>query len=205
MTLEQYLKSKNKTLADVASESLDLEGTQITSLPDGLTVGGSLDLQGTQITNRDNYKKPDNTKPISWFNGKYILADDRFSVVISHKKNVWKCHDLNKTDVYYLVTDGKGHFAHGDTVKDAKESLIYKMSDRDVSDYKGLSDSHKFTFAEAVECYRSITGACAEGTRNFVKQKLIEVPESLTIAEIKKITVGEYGHESFIQFFTKET
>jgi hypothetical protein len=29
---------------------LDLEGTQITSLPDNLSVGGSLDLRGTQIT-----------------------------------------------------------------------------------------------------------------------------------------------------------
>ncbi|MEN9307740.1 MAG: hypothetical protein RL173_1672, partial [Fibrobacterota bacterium] len=30
--------------------SLDLSGTQITTLPDGLTVGGSLYLSGTQIT-----------------------------------------------------------------------------------------------------------------------------------------------------------
>jgi hypothetical protein len=30
--------------------SLDLEGTQITSLPEGLSVGGYLDLEGTQIT-----------------------------------------------------------------------------------------------------------------------------------------------------------
>ena len=30
--------------------SLDLEGTQITSLPEGLNVGGSLYLEGTQIT-----------------------------------------------------------------------------------------------------------------------------------------------------------
>ena len=29
---------------------LDLEGTQITKLPEGLSVGGSLDLRGTQIT-----------------------------------------------------------------------------------------------------------------------------------------------------------
>ena len=29
---------------------LDLEGTQITKLPDNLRVGGSLDLQGTQTT-----------------------------------------------------------------------------------------------------------------------------------------------------------
>ena len=32
------------------SGSLDLEGTQITALPENLTVGGSLDLRGTQIT-----------------------------------------------------------------------------------------------------------------------------------------------------------
>ena len=30
--------------------SLNLQGTQITALPEGLKVGGSLDLQGTQIT-----------------------------------------------------------------------------------------------------------------------------------------------------------
>ena len=32
--------------------SLDLRGTQITSLPDNLTVGGSLYLRGTQIKNQ---------------------------------------------------------------------------------------------------------------------------------------------------------
>ena len=32
------------------SGSLDLRGTQITALPEGLSVGGSLCLQGTQIT-----------------------------------------------------------------------------------------------------------------------------------------------------------
>ena len=43
------IEGDNLTVGD----SLDLRGTQITSLPDNLTVGGSLDLRGTQIT-RDN-------------------------------------------------------------------------------------------------------------------------------------------------------
>ena len=33
--------------------SLDLSGTQITALPDGLSVGGYLDLSGTQIKKKD--------------------------------------------------------------------------------------------------------------------------------------------------------
>ncbi|MBQ8216454.1 MAG: hypothetical protein IJZ91_00680, partial [Oscillospiraceae bacterium] len=41
--------------------SLDLRGTQITALPDNLTVGGSLDLRGTQIT-----ALPDNLTVGGW-------------------------------------------------------------------------------------------------------------------------------------------
>ena len=32
------------------SGDIDLNGTQITALPEGLSVGGSLELSGTQIT-----------------------------------------------------------------------------------------------------------------------------------------------------------
>ena len=33
--------------------SIDLSGTQITALPDNLTVGGLLDLSGTKIADKD--------------------------------------------------------------------------------------------------------------------------------------------------------
>ena len=41
-----------RTLAELRSVSgdLDLSGTPVTSLPEGLKVGGSLDLRGTSIT-----------------------------------------------------------------------------------------------------------------------------------------------------------
>ena len=42
---------------------LDLEGTQITSLPDNLSVGGCLDLKGTPITSL-----PDNLSVGGWLN-----------------------------------------------------------------------------------------------------------------------------------------
>ena len=45
LTLEQAEQLMRRT-----GGSLDLSSTQITALPDNLTVGGSLDLRGTQIT-----------------------------------------------------------------------------------------------------------------------------------------------------------
>ena len=47
--MELTLK-KAKEMMERSGGSLDLSGTQITALPEGLTVGGSLDLSGTQIT-----------------------------------------------------------------------------------------------------------------------------------------------------------
>ena len=48
-------------LMDESDGSLDLSGTQITALPDNLTVGGWLDLRGTQIT-----ALPDNLTVGGW-------------------------------------------------------------------------------------------------------------------------------------------
>ena len=50
-----------KDLMDKMDGSLDLRGTQITALPDNLTVGGWLDLSGTQIT-----ALPDNMTVGGW-------------------------------------------------------------------------------------------------------------------------------------------
>ena len=46
----QYTLEKLKEMMEKNYGSLDLSGTQITSLPDNLTVGGSLLLSGTKIT-----------------------------------------------------------------------------------------------------------------------------------------------------------
>ena len=54
-TLEELQKMMEDNVG-----SLDLRGTQITSLPDGLTVGSWLVLSGTQITNRTKFKKLQN-------------------------------------------------------------------------------------------------------------------------------------------------
>lgn len=71
---------------------------------------------------------------------RYIKADGIFSVIESHHGNVYKVHKLGQENKpLYLVTDGEDHWAHGRTLEEAKADLIYKISDRDTSEYKNLS------------------------------------------------------------------
>ena len=185
------------------SGDLDLRGTSIQSLPDGLTVGGDLYLRGTRINNIDNINKniPD---ILEWRNKKYIKCDGVFNVVVSHKGNVYQVKDIGKDKIYYLVGDGNGKWAHGSSIQEAKRDLIYKISNRDKSRYKNLNLDSILSYEEAIECYRVITGACAAGTRGFIENKLSVKKDSYTISEIIKLTDGEYGNNEFKKFFMNE-
>ena len=177
--------------------SLYLSGTGITTLPDNLTVGGSLDLSGTGITDTSKVKK--DTSFLSWRKGKYILVDGEFTEVLSNRGSVWKVKYIGKNDPFFLVTDGKGKYAHGASIKDAKESLIYKIIDRDKSEFKHLTLDTTIDFSTAIEAYRAITGACAYGIKNFVESKGVK-KESYTVSEIIEITNGSYGSDIFKAF-----
>ena len=179
---------------------LDLRETKITQLPSGLTVGGGLWLQGTKITKqmlKDCVIKPKDNF-IDW--GTHCKVDGVFTQVLSRKGKILKVKYINKEKEAYLVTDGQGKWAHGDTIKDAKESLIYKISNRDTTKYKGLTVDSKLSFSGAVECYRVVTGACAEGARYFVEQNDVKKKDYM-IKEIIDMTKGQYGHESLVGFF----
>jgi len=182
---------------------LYLENTQITALPEGLTVGGHLYLEGTQITDTSMVNRNINEKSFfSWRNNKYIKVDGIFSKVISCKQNVFKIQEIGQLKESYLVTDGNGKYSHGHTIKEAKEDLIFKISNRDKSDYKNLKMDSELTFEESIECYRVITGACTFGTKDFVSNRLVERLEKYTVSEIIEVTKGEYGHNAFKEFFT---
>ena len=181
---------------------LDLRGTGITQLPEGLTVGGYLYLEGTGIT--DTSKVNQNAPNLyEWRNREYIKVDGIFSKVVSHKGNVYKIRQIGETKERYLVTDGFGKWSHGDTLKEAKDDLIYKISNRDKSKYENLTLESELTFSEAIEAYRIITGACSTGTKMFVENGLTVHKEKYSISEIIKLTKGQYNSEEFEQFFGK--
>ena len=197
--------------------SLDLDS--LTTLPDNTTfnVGGYLYLDSlTTLPENTTFNVgcslyldsmttlPDNTYHI--LNGvifesngkKYIKADNILSEIVSRRNNVYHVRIFGSTKTTVLITDGE-NWSHGETLKEAKDDLIYKITDREKSDYESYDLQSVLNFEEAVKCYRTITGACSQGTKNFVKT--INIKKQYTIYEIIKLTIGQYGNRSFSDFF----
>lgn len=211
---------------------LDLEYSNIIKIPNNLTVYGYLCLEGTKIEevpndsliygciyyndNRmvhpslplEDYDKRQKfrNEPIFWeSNGvRYIKVDDILSIIDSHHGNVYRTHQVGYDKELYIVTDGENNWAHGETLKEAKLDLIYKISDRDTSAYKHMTLDDALTFEEAIVAYRTITGACSAGTRYFIEHRLPEPrKKTYTIGEIIELTDNEYGSDKFKEFFKK--
>ena len=137
--------------------------------------------------------------------GRYIDADIIFGKIVEQKGNVYHVKLGKRKDIIYLVTDGEGHWAHGMTLEEAKDDLLYKINNKNKGDYKDLTLDSELSFEEAITCYRVITGACSFGTKDFVNNRLSENKKGkYTIKEIIDLTEGEYGNESFRDFFCKD-
>ena len=133
-----------------------------------------------------------------WTNQDGILAE------VIHKRG--KVQKLKTEDgkILYLVTDGFGLFAHGETVKKAKEALDFKLKDVDLTPYKKMKLTDKVAFKEALNLYHTITRACDIGTKMFVDSlPKKQIKKEYTIQEIIDITKGQYRSDVFADFFLK--
>jgi hypothetical protein len=71
--------------------------------------------------------------------------------------------------------------------------------------YEGMTLDDTLTFEEAIAAYRTITGACSPGTRDYIANRLPKPhKETYTIREIISLTEGEYGGEVFRKFFNQK-
>jgi hypothetical protein len=188
--------------------------TSVTTLPKGvsLTSGGNMYLpsvttlnKGVSLTSGRSLYCPLDIQaeklvgPVIWPGEKYVCADGILMEVVSHKGKVWKGYRVGTKDLLYLVVNGAS-CSHGKTLKEARESLVFKASQRDVSEFKSLQLSSKLEFKDAIACYRSITGACATGVQMFAKELGLK-HKAYTVREIIKLTEGRYGHDQFKAFF----
>ena len=222
LTVGGYLDLENCTGITALPDNLtvggylDLRGTGITALPDNLTVGGYLDLENcTGITDEIKVNKNLSSKAIAaisrvsnmpifweWNDRSYIKVDDMFTAIDSHHGNVYRVHKLNSSEQLYLVTDSENHWAHGRTLQEARADLIFKINDRDTSVYRNMSLNDTITYEEAIAAYRTITGACAAGTRDFIENRLPKPhKEKYTVQEMITLTENEYGGKKFSEFF----
>ena len=177
---------------------LYLRGTSITSLPVGLTVGGYLDLSGcTGITNKDHYTVLENG---TYVHNRYLYADDILTHVKRKKKIGKYTYFVGKIKGKDVIFDGT-NYAHCRSFKEGVVDLEFKAAkDRGSSQYKGLSFESVVKREDAIVMYRIITGACQAGTQQFL-DGLSEQKEEYTILEIVELTKGHYGAETFKKFF----
>ena len=195
LTLEQA-----KKLMDRNGGWLDLSGTQITALPDNLTVGGSLDLRGTQITAAER------RKVLRLIDGtikdrNYIYADGQiFHYTGKHHKIGEYTVYVGKINGKMLVTDGK-LWAHCKTAKEGIADILFKRAkDRGADQYRGIDLDAPRTVEELKTMYRIITGACRAGTEAFVNS-VRDLKETYTVRDAIEITKGQYNAEAFERFF----
>jgi hypothetical protein len=128
------------------------------------------------------------------------------SEIISKKGNVYKVINRGDTKKSFLIEKeihGKKYYSHGATLREAKENLIFKISDRDLSKWKDLNLKSEISFEDAVMLYRNITGACSEGAKYFVDNNIDKKKDKYLIAELLEITKNQYGYEVFNKFFNK--
>ena len=99
-----------------------------------------------------------------------------------------------------VVSDGK-HYAHCGNIRDGIADLLFKAAeDRGAEQYKNLNLDTELTVEEAVTMYRVITGACRQGSENFVNG-IKDRKEKYTIRECIEMTKGQYNAERFAEFF----
>ena len=130
-----------------------------------------------------------------------IEVDGINSLLISQKNNVQKVVLNREIEPSYIFTKN-GISAHGRSVKQAYRDWLFKQSDRDVSKYRNLNPDEVHDLSFWYECYRTITGACAAGTEHFIEQ--YKPKNKMTLNELIEITKGQYGHNTFVEFFRGE-
>ena len=140
---------------------------------DYVPVGGKADLVDGKIL-----------KPNCW----YIVekrnwvevdfTDNVFSYVLSNKRGIKKVK-TEQGNVLYIVNDDRGNSAHGKTLKEARQDLIYKV----VAKFDGNLPK-KATGKEWVGIYRAVTGACAAGIKNFVEGNKLALDKEMSFYQI---------------------
>ena len=173
--------------------------TELTSLPENLTVGGNLYLGGCtgQITGNRNYKRLHNG---DYTEGKYLYADGILTHIRKAKKSGQYTLYTGKIKGRNVVSDGT-YYAHCDRFSDGIKDIEFKKARvRGSEQYRDLTLDSIVKKDDAVTMYRIITGACRQGTQQFL-DNMTGFKEEYTVREIIELTRGQFGSETFAGFF----
>ena len=196
---------------------LDCEGADTkAAFPKLTTVGGYLYYRGADTKAAfPKLKKTNSGNAVarrrvdySFKRKGFLFADGILTKITGTKEaaggaKIHKVVVVGKIKTSYCI-ESDGVFSHGDTIKEARESLLYKVGERDKSAYEKWSLETKITKKQAIESYRVITGACEAGVRHFVESHG-KLKNKYTVKEIIDITKGQYGNVEYQNFFTGQS
>lgn len=186
----------------VVGEGLYLTDSSITSLPKDITVGGEVEIENTNIP-EEELKKIKTKMPdlITWGNGRFLNNNGKLVEVLEHRGKVYKVRNPFFHNVYYVVSDGKGRWADGDTIKEAKKYLLYTPLPKDLEEYKHLTLDTVLPAKEALEAYMNITESYPWQVVRFFKENPdIEIKETYTVSELLEITKNHFSNRDFRKF-----
>ena len=103
-------------------------------------------------------------------------------------------NDIEDIKPLFIAKEGELS-AHGYTIREAVEDLTYKKLDSIDTDeiVRKIKKTGKVTRSQ----YRAITGACSFGTNKFCEEHNIQNLEEISLDELRKILIDDYGAEKF--------
>ena len=134
------------------------------------------------------------------------ISDNIKTIKISEKKRkgitIIKALYLYDTDEEIYIVKEKDLSAHGETLKEAMDDLIYKKTQNE--EIENIIAEIKKTGKVNRAQYRAITGACQYGTNKFCEEHNIQDLEEISLEELRKILINDYGAEKFWNLIDKD-
>ena len=172
-------------------------------------VGGEFDCSYNKLNSLAGAPKQ-NDSQVKWdlfasFMSQGYVYVDRIlkrllNVKVMSNVIIYTVGTIGSDEVSFIAQSEHG-FSHGVTVKEAINDLKFKITDRDVSEYKTWSLNTIASVDDFIVAYRKITGACEYGVREFVKNTVIYEPH--TVQDVIYLTRGRFGNKVFEEFFNK--
>ena len=138
---------------------------------------------------------------------KVYMVDDVQTIITNIKGNLARGFilqgDLSLKPCF--IVKGQGYFAHGETVKEARQALqskIFENMDTDEAIDKFIEKfkkGRKYIAKDFYEWHHFLTGSCEMGRRSFMQDHGITFEDKLTVDEFIELCKNSYGGDIITQ------
>lgn len=142
-------------------------------------------------------------KVIKTYKGDVVFYVDNMPTIFDRIiGNVAHCRVIQSDDWQEQKCDlvkGQGLCAHGDTLQEARESLVEKITqsmsvEERIDEFcKLFNATDRYPAQTFFQWHNTLTGSCEMGRREFVRSRNISMNENYTVAEFIGFCESDYG------------